>query len=69
LNLTPPDEPTPPQHEPTQAEIEDALRITQGNMRVAAQRLGVDRRKLYRLCERYGIARESYRADTNREDE
>jgi DNA-binding NtrC family response regulator len=36
---------------------------------MAAQRLGIDRRKLYRLCERYGIARESYRADTNREDE
>jgi DNA-binding NtrC family response regulator len=69
LNLTPPDEPTPPQHEPTQPEIEEALRFTQGNMRMAAQRLGIDRRKLYRLCERYGIARESYRADTNREDE
>jgi DNA-binding NtrC family response regulator len=65
-----PDEPTPaPPPEPTQAEIEDALRDTQGNVRMTAQRLGVDRRKLYRLCERFGIAYERYRADTNREDE
>jgi DNA-binding NtrC family response regulator len=63
------DEPTP-QHnpEPTRAAVEDMLRDTQGNMRMTAQRLGVDRRKLYRLCKGFGIAVEEYRADTNRED-
>jgi DNA-binding NtrC family response regulator len=64
------EEPTPtPAAEPGQGEIEEALRGTQGNMRLAAQRLGVDRRKLYRLCDRFGIAHEQYRADTNRENE
>lgn len=65
---------TPPAHAPsrpvpTRAEIEETLRMTQGNMRLTAQHLGVDRRKLYRLCEHYGIQRESYRGDTQREDE
>jgi len=80
LGVPPQDEPTPtraaasgpqkqPQPEPTRAEIEDALRTTAGRMRPAALLLGIDRRRLYRLCERFGIARESYRADTNREDE
>jgi two-component system NtrC family response regulator len=63
--VVPPQEPTPPQPaEPTQSEIEQALRDTQGNMRMTAQRLGIDRRKLYRLCERFGIAHEEYRAGT-----
>ena len=66
----PPEEPTPTSlPDPGQVEIEDALRATQGNMRTAALRLGVDRRKLYRLCDRFGISREQYRPDTNREDE
>jgi DNA-binding NtrC family response regulator len=60
-------EPTPP--EPTQAEIEAVLRDTQGNMRMTAQRLRLDRRKLYRLCEGFGIAVEQFRAVTQREDE
>jgi two-component system NtrC family response regulator len=68
--LAPPEEPTPPTPpEPTQGEIEEALRENLGNVRLTAQRLNVDRRKLYRLCERFGIAYERYRADTNREDE
>jgi two-component system NtrC family response regulator len=68
--VAPPEEPTPATPpEPTQAEIEEALRETQGNVRLTAQRLSVDRRKLYRLCERFGIAYERYRADTSREDE
>jgi DNA-binding NtrC family response regulator len=54
---------------PRNTEIEDALRQTQGNMRLTAQVLEVDRRKLYRLCEQFGIQRESYRGDTQREDE
>jgi transcriptional regulator of acetoin/glycerol metabolism len=67
------DEPTPPhvpaQPEPTQVEIEGALRNTQGRVRTAAQQLGIDRRKLYRLCERFGIALEVYRGENQREDE
>ena len=51
----------PAQPEPTQAEIEKALRITQGRMRTAAQQLGIDRRKLYRLCERFGIGLDLFR--------
>jgi DNA-binding NtrC family response regulator len=53
--------------EPSKREIEDVLRQTQGNMRLAAQQLGIDRRKLYRLCKRHGIAHELYRSDTNRD--
>jgi DNA-binding NtrC family response regulator len=68
-NATPPDEPPPHQQDPTKPQVEEALRQTRGNMRLASQQLMVDRRKLYRLCEKFGIARESYRADTNREDE
>jgi DNA-binding NtrC family response regulator len=56
LNVTPPDETRP--SEPTKAEIEQALRETRGNMRMAAQRLVIDRGTLYRLCERFGITRD-----------
>ncbi|HEX2691517.1 MAG TPA: sigma 54-interacting transcriptional regulator [Kofleriaceae bacterium] len=67
------DEPTPAhvpaQHEPTKPEIEEALRSTRGRMRTAALQLGIDRRKLYRLCERFGIALEAYRGDNQQEDE
>jgi DNA-binding NtrC family response regulator len=70
MSANPPDEPTPsPPPEPTQADVEQALRTTQGNMRMTAQQLGIERRKLYRLCDRFGIAVEQYRADTQREDE
>jgi len=59
----------PTQAEPTQAEIHEVLLRTQGNIRLTAQLLGIDRRKLYRLCERYGMDIEPYRSETNREDE
>jgi len=59
----------PRQSDPGREEIEDALRRTEGRMRSAAQLLGVDRRKLYRLCERFGIVFEAFRPDTHREDE
>jgi DNA-binding NtrC family response regulator len=61
--------PMPPRPAPTRAEIEDVLRQTHGNMRLAAQLLDIDRRKLYRLCEQLGIEREAYRGDTEREEE
>jgi DNA-binding NtrC family response regulator len=68
------DEPTPAQvpaqqPEPTKLEIEEALRNTQGRVRTAAQQLGIDRRKLYRLCERFGIALEAYRGENQRDEE
>ena len=77
---TPPDDPTlpqptpgggvPRQFDPTRDEIVEALRQTGGNMRLAAQLLNVDRRKLYRLCARFGIVIEDYRPPgTPREDE
>lgn len=57
------------QHEPTKAEIEEALRNTRGHMRTAANQLGIDRRKLYRLCERFGIVLDAYRDKPSEEDE
>jgi DNA-binding NtrC family response regulator len=56
------DDPTPPR-EPEKIEIEEALRRTGGRVRTAAMQLGIDRRKLYRLCERFGIALEEHRAN------
>ena len=56
-----PVDPTPPQ-DPTPEELEAALRRTHGRVRSAAKQLGIDRRKLYRLCERFGIALEAHRA-------
>jgi DNA-binding NtrC family response regulator len=60
---------TPQRPDPTKVEVEAALAETQGNMRLAARRLGIHRRKLYRLCERFGIAHESFRDEPERKDE
>ena len=38
-------------------------------MRTAAQVLGIDRRKLYRLCDNFSIDYRLYRAQTYRDDE
>jgi len=67
---TPPlvDEPTPPR-EPERVEIEEALRRTGGRMKTAATQLGIDRRKLYRLCERFGIALEEHRGTEQGKEE
>jgi DNA-binding NtrC family response regulator len=46
---------------PTQAMIEDALKQAQGRMRRAAQLLGIDRTKLYRLCRTHEIDYKAYR--------
>jgi len=73
LPNAPPEEPTPAhvaaQVEPTKVEIEEALRSTRGRMRTAAMQLGIDRRKLYRLCDRFGITLEAFRGDNQQEDE
>jgi DNA-binding NtrC family response regulator len=63
------DDPTPPRREPTQAEIEDALRETGGKVNRAARMLGVERTKFYRLCRGFGIALEEHRAATQPEEE
>jgi DNA-binding NtrC family response regulator len=68
----PPSEPPPPDipmPDPTRLEIEEALRKTAGRMRTAAQVLGIDRRKLYRLCDNSGIDYRLYRAQSYRDDE
>jgi transcriptional regulator of acetoin/glycerol metabolism len=67
--VMPADEPAPPRADPPAIEIELALRAAQGNMRLAAQRLRIDRRKLYRLCERFGIVHETYRGAPHGDDE
>ncbi|HSS03039.1 MAG TPA: sigma 54-interacting transcriptional regulator, partial [Kofleriaceae bacterium] len=58
-----------PMPDPTRLEIEEALRRTAGRMRTAAQLLGIDRRKLYRLCDNFSIDYRLYRAQTYRDDE
>jgi DNA-binding NtrC family response regulator len=55
------EEATPPGREPTQAEIEDALRQTKGIVISAARLLGIERTKLYRLCREFRIELEGYR--------
>ena len=67
ITLNAPEEPATAPADPPPLEIEMALLATQGNMRMAAQRLRIDRRKLYRLCERLGIARASFRAGAKAE--
>jgi DNA-binding NtrC family response regulator len=62
------DDPTPPR-EPEKVEIEESLRRTGGRVRTAAMQLGIDRRKFYRLCERFGIALEEHRANEPGKDE
>ena len=58
----------PPDREPTREDIDAALTKTGGKIRSAAQMLHIDRRKLYRLCERFAIDLEAYRGGTgNRE--
>jgi DNA-binding NtrC family response regulator len=55
LPIDPDPDPVPAAAEPSRADIEAALRGTGGRMRAAAAELGIDRRKLYRLCERFGV--------------
>jgi DNA-binding NtrC family response regulator len=64
-----PPAPDIPMPDPTRLEIDEALRKTAGRMRTAAQLLGIDRRKLYRLCDNFSIDYRLYRAQTYRDDE
>ena len=47
---------------PSHAMIVDTLKQSQGRMRRAAQLLGIDRTKLYRLCKTLGVDYKTYRA-------
>ncbi len=49
--------------DPSREDIERALAATRGTMRATAEMLGIDRRKLYRLCERLGVDADAYRKD------
>jgi DNA-binding NtrC family response regulator len=50
------------------ADVEAALAETSGSVRAAAHRLGIDRRKLYRLCEKLGIDLDRYRSSPKKEE-
>jgi len=45
----------PPRADPSKTDVMDALQAAGGNKKRAAEQLGIDRRKLYRLLEQYGI--------------
>jgi two-component system NtrC family response regulator len=64
----PRDEPAPSPRPPTKAEVEAALLETSGRVRAAAALLGIDRRKLYRLFEQYGIELATARQAIQQED-
>jgi DNA-binding NtrC family response regulator len=70
--LRAPGEPTPVKPRvrvvPTREEIELALQETGGRMAVAAKQLGIERTKLYRLCESLGIVFDEHRATTQSEE-
>ena len=54
---------------PSREEIEAALVETGGRMRTAAQMLGVERRKLYRLCQQSGIDIDVHRGRSKPKDD
>jgi len=46
---------------PAAEHVTAALTQTKGSMRAAAELLGIERRRLYRLCEKHGIDPEPFR--------
>lgn len=54
--------------QPERAQLEAALTIHAGSVRATAAQFGVDRRKLYRWCERLGIDLDLFRANPEPED-
>jgi DNA-binding NtrC family response regulator len=65
----PPADDPGPRRDPTREELEDVLRRTQGRVRSAAKELGIERRKLYRLCERFDIALKEHREALHPDDD
>ncbi|HET7505850.1 MAG TPA: sigma 54-interacting transcriptional regulator [Kofleriaceae bacterium] len=65
----PRDEPVAPSREITQAEIEEALRQTRGNVLGTARLLDVERTKLYRLFKDLGISPRRYRGPNDPGDD
>ncbi len=63
----PPGPAAPPAADPTREQIVAALEQKGGRMRSVAELLGIDRRKLYRLCEQHGIDFGSYRRTSSQE--
>lgn len=59
--VRPGDAQSAPAEEPTRERIEEVLLRTGGRMRTTAEELGVERRRLYRLCEKLGIDVDRYR--------
>jgi len=53
----------------TRETIEDILRTTAGSVRATAQHFGIERRKLYRLCDRLGIDLDRFRLNAEREEQ
>lgn len=53
--------PLAPAPETSRTQLHDALRKTNGVVRRAADLLGIDRRKIYRLCEKYEVDPDSFR--------
>ena len=52
--LSAPADETPAGPPPTSQQVREALDTTGGNKSLAAQRLGISRRALYRLIDKYG---------------
>jgi len=44
-------------------DVENALRSSRGSIRQAAERLGISRRALYRLCEHFDVQPDDYRGE------
>ena len=53
----------------TRENIEAALSATSGSVRATAIRFGIERRKLYRTCERLGIELDGYRSNPDKDEE
>lgn len=53
----------------TRETIEGVLSATSGSVRATAERFGIERRKLYRLCDRLGIDLDRFRLNAERKEQ